>query len=909
MTRRWVFQLLVIGGLWFAVAHLTEVERLISVFRDGRWAWSLGAAGVQVLYFIVFTAAYQSAFDTVGIPSRVRSLFPVVISSIAVNVATPAAGFGGAALFIDDAGRRGYPAGRAAAGVLLALIADLTAFMLLLAAGLVVLFTQRALRAYEVVAAGALFVVVTGLAVVVLLGVWRPEFLRRVLSWVEGIQRRILRFFRRADMPAGGWAERAAAEFDDAAAAIAAHPARLARTTGLSLAAHLTDLACLYLLALAFHGPVGLGVLVAAYAMAILFWNISITPQGIGVVEGVTPLVFASLGMPIEQGTVITLAFRGLTFWLPMAAGFIILRRLRSFAAEVEAQSTLWGVRAASALVALTGIVNVVSAITPSMLSRVAAIELLPLTVRHGARTGTVLAGFALLVLAVSLWRRKRVAWSLTMLALAASVAGHLLKGLDYEEALLAAAAAVWLLSLRSHFQARSDPPSVRRGLWAAAAAAAFVLAYGTATFYLLDRHFTRRYAAGAALHQTLAMFVQYPDPALRPATRFGRYSVASIYAVSIATAAYALLMLLRPVLVRNPPSADERARARRVVEQYGRSSLARFTLFPDKWYAFSRGGSVTAFAVRGRVAVALGDPIGSDDDVGAAIEAFQDLCARNDWTAAYYQTLPDHLESYRAAGFHALHIGNEGIVPLQTFTLEGREGKTLRGAVNRLTKAGYDTILHEPPLSGVLVEELRRVSDEWLAMMHGAEKGFSLGWFEDAYIQGSPVMAVHGPDGRVTAFANIVPEYQVNEVTIDLMRRRAASVPGTMDFLFVRLLQWARGRGYATFNLGLSPLAGVGVRPDASPVEHALRYLYEHLNQIYSFAGLYAFKEKFNPLWSPRYLIHPGAALLPAIALAIIRADSGDRFLWDYTREFAGRARGVIHRERSSRRGSSLRP
>lgn len=907
MTRRWIFQLLVIGGLWFAVAHLTEVERLISVFRGGRWAWSLAAAGVQALYFLVFTAAYQSAFDTVGISSRVRSLFPVVIASIAVNVATPAAGFGGAALFIDDAGRRGYPAGRAAAGVLLALIADLTAFMLLLVAGMAVLFAQRALRAYEIVAAGALFVVVVGLVVVLLLGLWRPAFLRRVLSWLEAVQGKIRRFVRRAETAGSGWAEHTAAEFDAAAAAIAAHPGRLVRTAGLSLAAHLTDLAGLYLLVLAFHGPIVLGVLVAAYAMAILFWNISITPQGIGVVEGVTPLVFASLGMPIEQATVITLAFRGLTFWLPMAAGFIILRHLRSFAPEVEAQSAVWGARAASALVAITGIVNVISAITPSMLSRLAAIELLPLAVRHGARTGTVLAGFALLVLAVSLWRRKRVAWYLTMLALAASMAGHLLKGLDYEEALLAGAAAVWLLSLRPHFQARSDPPSIRRGLWAVAAAAAFVLAYGTATFYLLDRHFTRHYAVGAALHQTLAMFVQYPDPALRPATRFGRYSVGSIYAVSIATAAYALLMLLRPVLIRTPPSADERARARRTVEQHGRSSLARFALFPDKWYAFSSGGSVTAFAIKGRVAVALGDPIGPEADVPAAIQSFQTLCVRNDWTAAYYQTLPDHLDSYRAAGFHALHIGNEGIVPVLTFTLEGREGKTLRGAVNRLRRGGYDAVLHEPPLSGLLVEELRRVSDEWLAMMHGAEKGFSLGWFDDAYIQESPVMAVHGPDGRVTAFANIIPEYQVNEVTIDLMRRRAGSVPGTMDFLFVRLLQWARDRGYATFNLGLSPLAGVGLRPDASPAEHALHYLYEHLNQVYSFAGLHAFKEKFAPQWAPRYLIYPGAASLPAVALAVIRADASDRFVWDYAREFAGRARGIIHRGRSWRTGSSL--
>ncbi|HEU5300142.1 MAG TPA: phosphatidylglycerol lysyltransferase domain-containing protein, partial [bacterium] len=172
---------------------------------------------------------------------------------------------------------------------------------------------------------------------------------------------------------------------------------------------------------------------------------------------------------------------------------------------------------------------------------------------------------------------------------------------------------------------------------------------------------------------------------------------------------------------------------------------------------------------------------------------------------------------------------------------------------------------------------------NEWLAMMHGMEKGFSLGWFDDVYIRQSAVMAVHGPDGLVTAFANLIPEYQRNEATIDLMRRRPDGVPGTMDFLFVRLLQWAADSGYATFNLGLSPLAGVGLQRDAPAVERALHYLYEHLNQFYNFKGLHAFKEKFGPQWSPRYLVYPDRAALPAVALAVIRADAGDRFLLDY--------------------------
>lgn len=153
--------------------------------------------------------------------------------------------------------------------------------------------------------------------------------------------------------------------------------------------------------------------------------------------------------------------------------------------------------------------------------------------------------------------------------------------------------------------------------------------------------------------------------------------------------------------------------------------------------------------------------------------------------------------------------------------------------------------------------------------------------------------MAVHGPDAGIIAFANIIPEYQARESTIDLMPRRRGAPPGTMDFLFVSLFEWARTQGYATFNLGLSPLAGVGETAADPTVERALHYIYAHLNQFYNFRGLHQFKDKFTPAWSPRYLVHPGLASLPAVALAIVSADAGRLRLRDYLR-LAGRRRSV---------------
>ena len=121
-------------------------------------------------------------------------------------------------------------------------------------------------------------------------------------------------------------------------------------------------------------------------------------------------------------------------------------------------------------------------------------------------------------------------------------------------------------------------------------------------------------------------------------------------------------------------------------------------------------------------------------------------------------------------------------------------------------------------------------------------------------------------------------------------MRLRREAENGAMDFLFVALFQWAKAQGYASFNLGLSALSGVGKHTDDPAVERALHYIYEHVDQFYSFKGLHAFKEKFHLQGSPRYLVYPGPASLPAVALAMIRADSGDDFVRDYLKELVGR-------------------
>ena len=482
-------------------------------------------------------------------------------------------------------------------------------------------------------------------------------------------------------------------------------------------------------------------------------------------------------------------------------------------------------------LTALMGAVNVLSALTPSLRGRLLLLEQYsPFSITTGGHLTSALAGFALLLLSESLWRKKQVGWALTLAILIISILTHLLKGLDYEEATLAALLSALLIYLRPHFHALSDPPSVRAGLWVG----------------------------------------------LQPVTFFGRYFADSIYVVGAATMGYALLMLLHPVLIRRITTDEERTRAWDIVRSHGRTSLAHYALFDDKHFFFSPNGLLVSYVVENRVALSLGDPIGPPEDVPDAIAAFKSFCAPNDWLAAFYQVMPTHLEVYKAARFDALALGKEAIVDLSAFTLEGSENKTLRNSYNKMVRFGYHYDVVQPPFSPRMLRELVSISDEWLTGRGASELRFSLGWFDEAYLQTCPLLLVRDREGFIEAFANIVTEFQANEVAVDLMRYRHITESGLMDFLFVSLFQWAREQGVASFNLGLSALSGVGEHSDDPTIERALNYLYRNVNRFYNFRGLHAFKEKFHPTWSPRYLVYPSAASLPAVSVALLRANLG---------------------------------
>ena len=167
--------------------------------------------------------------------------------------------------------------------------------------GLILLFSQHQLQTYEVVGWFILLLIFGGLSLVLMLGLWRPHLLFDLLRWLQRIANRLANWVKHSRLVDEKWAAKTAAEFTGAALAIATHPGRTARTLFIAFIENVINLASLYMLFLAFYKPVELGVLIAGFAIGILFRIVSIPPQGIGVVEGVTALVFILLGVELKE--------------------------------------------------------------------------------------------------------------------------------------------------------------------------------------------------------------------------------------------------------------------------------------------------------------------------------------------------------------------------------------------------------------------------------------------------------------------------------------------------------------------------------------------------------------------------------------------------------------------------------
>ena len=240
-------------------------------------------------------------------------------------------GAGGAAVFIDDALQRGQSGTRATVGVVWVLIADLVSLVPFILYGNVFLYQHQALKFYDVLGVGVFIFFVAGLCFLLVLAGWQVKILRGVLGVVQRLANRVAGWFKHPTWLGEEWPSKTAKELADAVHTFLTNPRWMVYSLLVGLFLHILNLAGLYILFLAFQQPVQLGTLVSGFGMGVVFYVVTILPQGVGTVLGIMTLVFNSMGIPKANALVITLTFRGLNFWLPVLCGFLLIRSLSRF--------------------------------------------------------------------------------------------------------------------------------------------------------------------------------------------------------------------------------------------------------------------------------------------------------------------------------------------------------------------------------------------------------------------------------------------------------------------------------------------------------------------------------------------------------------------------------------------------
>jgi phosphatidylglycerol lysyltransferase len=303
---------------------------------------------------------------------------------------------------------------------------------------------------------------------------------------------------------------------------------------------------------------------------------------------------------------------------------------------------------------------------------------------------------------------------------------------------------------------------------------------------------------------------------------------------------------------------------------------MANLALLGDKSLIFSNGrDAMLMYGVEGRSWVALGDPLGPDEPAAELAWRFREAADEHGGWPVYYEVTEKRLALYIDLGLSLLKLGEEAVVPLTGFSLDGPDRRGLRRTQREFAKRGASFEVLPREHVADMLPTLQQVSDDWLHSKATREKGFSLGRFDAAYLRHFPVAVVREA-GHVVAFSNIWAGAPGSQLSMDLMRYSTAASSGVMEYLVIELLLWGHANGYAEFSLGMAPLSGLQDRALASLWNRAGHWLFRHGENFYNFQGLRQYKEKFDPVWRPRYLASPGGLALPRILTNVATLVSG---------------------------------
>ena len=628
-------------------------------------------------------------------------------------------------------------------------------------------------------------------------------------------------------------------------------------------------------------GGINFVTFVAVYAVATMIGVASHVPGGVGVFESV---IIAALGpsVPVAEAVSGLLLFRLIYYILPFVLALVLLSLSEIWTATGKSpalarlqpvlQAGQSVIPLAMGMVVLAaGLFMMFSGLLRGPMIRSDAVEdavehVMPLLLLEGGALLTSVLGSGLVVLALGMFRRSRAAFWLALCAMGLGIGASLLHGGDYDRALILGLLVLLLLPCRREFYRDARlTQGVLSPQWVLFTAA-ILISIGV-TYYAVHR----------SAPYTGAMWWQFSVQESGP--RALRAALTGSVALMLALLFAAMKTRKRKSQSPNPDSLE---RARAIIETHGRAADL-LAVTGDKRLMFSdRGDAVLSYGTRGGSWIALGAPVGPPPSRGELAWAFHDA-ARAAGAQPIFLGAPESFIRTSVELGLALHrMGEEAVVPLASFSLDGPERRGLRRVARRGARAGLTAEILRPPHPPGLHARLAEISDAWLAQRGGRERRFAFGFFDPAYLQGFPI-AVARREGEILAFASLLVTRSRAGAAVDLMRYHPEAPRDTMAYLLTEAMLCLSAEGYREFSLGPAPLEGLGARRDGDVWARFAGLIHRRGDPDYDVAGVRRFREKFAPQWRPVYLcarsiLPPTRPLADAAALIAGTAPGGRR-------------------------------
>jgi len=591
-------------------------------------------------------------------------------------------------------------------------------------------------------------------------------------------------------------------------------------------------------------------------------------PGGLGVFESVM-LVYLGNFMPGSKVLGILVVYRIIYYILPLLAALIVLgyqeyKVNQQKVAEFREKAANWVPRVVPQVMSFSvfigGAILLFSGALPSEVPRMQWLQhFIPLPVIEMSHFLASLIGASLLVLASALQRRVQGAYHLTIGLLVFGIIVSLLKGADYEEALMLGVMLIAMVPCREEFHRKAS---------------------------LISQVFSARWFALIAIVLTSAVWlgifsykhVEYSENLWWEFTLMGdapRYMRATVAALGFAIIV-GLVKLLRPKGKETDEPAEGELDVARNILEGSKKSISNLVLLGDKELLVNQSkSSFIMFTREGNNWVALGDPVGPQSDAEEMIWDFRDECTDEGCRPVFYHVGNKYLEYYVDLGLTLFKLGEEARVPLEEFIPKPDVNHTLWDRYKKLRNEGYEwEILPKEALPDYL-PELKAISEANIQDQNRKERGFSVGYFDEEYLQNFPV-AVVKKDGEYLAFSNLLLGADKYELATDLLRYRPSAPDGIITFMLIETMLWGKKQGYDWFNMGMAPLSGMEEH-DFSPGWNRLAdFVFTYGENFYGFKTVRAYKTQFNPVWEPKFLVCPGGWALPSVLSNLTNIVSG---------------------------------